>query len=138
MKPTCSSQTLEEHYRILCPFLTQRGNTYITSPMAGLNGRYLHTCRQPNIATNPFGPIFHMRVWTPSQTHVSSPQIDSTSYWLELEVDQMVKVGQMAKSVFTHTDTPSRTILPHKIVGRLGVLRVEFLSKNPSISSSNT
>ena len=79
-----------------------------------------------------------MRVWTPSQTHVSSPQIDSTSYWLELEVDQMVKVGQMAKSVFTHTDTPSRTILPHKIVGRLGVLRVEFLSKNPSISSSST
>ena len=50
----------------------------------------------------------------------------------------MVKVGQMAKSVFTHTDTPSRTILPHKIVGRLGVLRVEFSSKNPSISSSNT
>ena len=48
----------------------------------------------------------------------------------------MVKVGQMAKSVFTHTDTPSRTILPHKIVGRLGVLRVEFPSKKPSISSS--
>ena len=38
----------------------------------------------------------------------------------------MVKVGQMAKSVFTHTDTPSRTILPHKLLEDLAYSELSF------------
>ena len=42
----------------------------------------------------------------------------------------MVKVGQMAKSVFAHTDTASRTILPHKLLEDLAYSELSFPLKN--------